>query len=607
MSSDSSKAPNWEAFDAEAREPKKQRYDVSQKPLADKSKNTRRDQKFEEPNATLTEGSGKQTNCKASNTERHPAENGTALCSHHEKEFVTFLEDMGFEHRQVVRALKAAKFNPELAAEYLLTKSPELAVELSSAQTLENMQSERIPSAPQAASRDLSFHSSMAPDVWTPASSAGVLGPAAKVGKTSMNGTLDAAQGSFAQSDSASSAVALAHEYLPTTSVMNGHAVERTGQTSSLEGSKEINPTNQSGNYYQTANYFGDMDRIAVQPPSSTASHGQLELEMQKMIPVNSCDQDLQLSDADFDRITAILCQANREDWSLRPRTYALLRMINAIDLLDDFVRLNCWDIALPYSKENLPRSLSPEQRELFLKKQGSVLTKAARIEGGLTSTHANFADDADNHLESIKLLGDGGSASTATSIVDSVRSKLSGKIYVRKRLKRKETFEDSAKALKYFKTEVDNLKLLKHRHLVRYVGSYTDPLYAGIIMEPVADADLRKFLNQASFHPAEYDCIREAFGCLCAAIIYLKGKNIRHKDIKPENILVRQRKIYITDFGIARDWKALGRSTTTGDIGPISLPYVAPEVVGLEPRNTSADIWSLGCVYLDMIVSQTF
>lgn len=116
--------------------------------------------------------------------------------------------------------------------------------------------------------------------------------------------------------------------------------------------------------------------------------------------------------------------------------------------------------------------------------------------------------------------------------------------------------------------------------------------------MKPVADVDLRTFLSKTSFHPAEYDCIREAVGCLCAAVMNLH-QNCRHKDIKPENILVRQRIVYITGFGIARDWRALGKSTTTGEIGTFSKGYAAPEVVAHEPRNSSSDIWLLGwCIF---------
>ncbi|ERF69460.1 hypothetical protein EPUS_07275 [Endocarpon pusillum Z07020] len=357
-----------------------------------------------------------------------------------------------------------------------------------------------------------------------------------------------------------------------------------------------IDATGQDGLSQPNVHSSKGKETTANPPNQSDLPHVQSELEMEKILPLKDGDQEVHLLDTDFDRISSLLCQANREEWSFRPRTYAVLRMINAVDLMDDFMQLNCLDIALPYSGSNLPRSLSPERRYRFRRMQGSVLTKAARIEGRST-THANFADNADNHLEPLNKLGDGGSGT-----VDRVRSKLSRKIYVRKRLDRQKTFEESTKSLNFFKREVDALKRLKHRHLVRYIGSYTDPQFVGIIMEPVADSDLRVFLNQKSFDPAEYHCIREAFGCLCTAFMYLQEKKIRHKDIKPENILVRQRKVYITGFGIARDWLAQVKSTTTGEIGPISMAYAAPEVVAKEPRSTSADIWSLGCVYLDMI-----
>ena len=226
-------------------------------------------------------------------------------------------------------------------------------------------------------------------------------------------------------------------------------------------------------------------------------------------------------------------------------------------------------------------------------------MTHALSIEGGPASKHAYFQDSADNHLDSLKKLGQGGSAE-----VDLVMSKLSRKKYVRKRLKREKTFEENARALTIFKREVSHMKRLSHRHMVRYLGSYTDPQYVGIIMEPVAEMDLAVFLSQPAFRPVDLDCIRHAFGCLCAAITYLKSQRVRHKDIKPENILIKQRKVFLTDFGIAINWKTLEKSTTTGDHGPISRLYAPPEVMENDPRNSSADIWSLGCVYLDMMVS---
>ena len=226
-------------------------------------------------------------------------------------------------------------------------------------------------------------------------------------------------------------------------------------------------------------------------------SMSQFEDKVSKIIPITNEEPGPGLSDTDFNQITLLLRQADHEEWSFRPRTYALLRMINATGLIDDFVERNCLDIALPYSSSNLPWSLSQDQREQFIKLQRAIMTKAANLEGGSQGKHANFECNADSHLKSLNLIGKGGYGK-----VDRVRSKLSRKIYVRKRMKRSETFEETAQALWVFQREVKHLKRLSHRHLVRYVGSYTDPEYVGIIMEPVADMDLAKFLSKVTVVP---------------------------------------------------------------------------------------------------------
>lgn len=59
--------------------------------------------------------------------------------------------------------------------------------------------------------------------------------------------------------------------------------------------------------------------------------------------------------------------------------------------------------------------------------------------------------------------------------------------------------------------------------------------------------------------------------------------------------------RVFLSDFGIALDWEHSSRSTTTADSAK-SVLYAAPEVVRYERRNTSADVWSLGCVFMEMV-----
>jgi serine/threonine protein kinase len=154
---------------------------------------------------------------------------------------------------------------------------------------------------------------------------------------------------------------------------------------------------------------------------------------------------------------------------------------------------------------------------------------------------------------------------------------------------------------MRAFKTELEVLKRLKHRHMVEYFGSYTDPSYLGLVMSPVADGNLCNFLAQVSNSLDKKSLLRSFFGCLSYALAYLHSSQIWHKDIKPQNILVKGDNVLFTDFGVFLDWTETSRSTTQ-DETILTQWYCAPEVAEFEPRGSSSDIWSLGCVFLEML-----
>lgn len=298
----------------------------------------------------------------------------------------------------------------------------------------------------------------------------------------------------------------------------------------------------------------------------------------------------------DFEHISKLLEHLGQREWSLRPRTYTVLRLINCTEAMNIFVTLGLYDIAFPYSQRTIPEAIKSQTvRSDFLQAQSLVTTKATTLESS-DGGHRHFADDGELAFKRERILGQGGSG-----VVDLVYSRLSCKAYARKLIPRGKTFKKDQQKLLDFENELTTLKRLSHHHLVELIGSYTDKKFVALIMSPVADCNLKEYLFLEPDEPRRRN-LRTFFGCLSAALLFLHEKKIRHKDIKPQNILVKDDEVLLTDFGTALDWTDLDHSTTQNTRTGWTPGYCAPEVVNYEPRNSSADIWSLACVFFEMV-----
>jgi ankyrin repeat protein/serine/threonine protein kinase len=307
--------------------------------------------------------------------------------------------------------------------------------------------------------------------------------------------------------------------------------------------------------------------------------------------------------DAEIQRLSELLAAVGKQAWSLRPRTYAVLRMINRVDAMGAFVIEGLFDISLPYSDKTLPVDAlggSVAVRAKFLELQSLVLSAPGAVDleagSGSSSSHAHFDRQDGVQFQSLRVLGQGGFGK-----VDHVRSRLSMNEFARKQIPRGRTFKRDRVAIADFERELATLKRLSHRHLVKFVGSYTDPKNIGIIMSPVADSNLAEYLEVCPLPEDRRGPLRSFYGCLSSALLYLHEKHIRHKDIKPSNTLVHGDNVLLTDFGTALDWSDKGKSTTMNRPSALSLAYCSPEVAAWEARNSSSDIWSLGCVFFEM------
>lgn len=220
---------------------------------------------------------------------------------------------------------------------------------------------------------------------------------------------------------------------------------------------------------------------------------------------------------------------------------------------------------------------------------------------------HLNTKDESDLPFKSEGPLGHGGSA-----IVDKVVHMPSGALYARKIFGL-----NTGKDLEALEVQLLNEW---HSHIVRSVASYflqtENKTELALIMQPVADMSLWDFLQHVresgrQMSTADVTMLMNSFGCLTSALAFTHEWIIRHKDIKPSNILVHNGKVLLAGFGLAVDYSDLDSTTTRDEPGAFTVRYSAPEIItesytsrGKSQRNRKTDVFSLGCTFIEILAT---
>jgi hypothetical protein len=301
-------------------------------------------------------------------------------------------------------------------------------------------------------------------------------------------------------------------------------------------------------------------------------------------------------SEEEIERISELLGMVEKGAWRKSPRLYIVLRRLGLVKLHETLtVDRKITDASLPVSSLDLTDIMDGEQQLAFLQMQNCILTQdsaAMKCENG---GHAHFANNDQIPFRLDGILGTGGFAQ-----VEKVTSKITERAFARKVLHRRGLVKFHGN-LDHFDNELRILRKLRHKHVVQIVGSYTEPHFVAMIMSPVAECDLFKFMRDRPATEGFFSVLRTFPGCLATALEYLHHEGIRHKDIKPSNILVDGCTVLFTDFGISRDCDNTSDAATSGNPGVCTPRYSAPEVTEHGKRSFPSDLWSLGCVFLEI------
>ena len=155
------------------------------------------------------------------------------------------------------------------------------------------------------------------------------------------------------------------------------------------------------------------------------------------------------------------------------------------------------------------------------------------------------------------------------------------------------------------FVREAQTIARLEHAHIVPIykVGRHKDVLY--IVMRCIDGASLRQLLAQQRRLSAG-DSARIARQ-VADALAYAHSRDIVHRDIKPDNILLdRTGHVLVTDFGIAKAAQAATAAQLTTEGMVIGTPqYMSPEQAAGDKVDGRSDIYSLGIVLYQMLAGE--
>jgi serine/threonine protein kinase len=137
------------------------------------------------------------------------------------------------------------------------------------------------------------------------------------------------------------------------------------------------------------------------------------------------------------------------------------------------------------------------------------------------------------------------------------------------------------------------------HPNVMPVIDMFVDENYVVIISEYAEAGSMRHWMEQAKKGKRNHFQTLEMMAGILRGLEHLHSRNVIHRDLKPDNVLVQGNSPRITDFGISRILS--GTLTATSVVG--SPIYMAPEAF-LGEKSPQTDIWSAGVILYELLTN---
>ncbi|KAG7338485.1 protein kinase family protein [Nitzschia inconspicua] len=156
---------------------------------------------------------------------------------------------------------------------------------------------------------------------------------------------------------------------------------------------------------------------------------------------------------------------------------------------------------------------------------------------------------------------------------------------------------------MKDIRTEVELLRSLNHKNIVRYYGAQMDKKNLHVFQEWVPGGSVQTLLSK--FGPFSMEVIQSYLSQTLAGLSYLHRNDVMHRDIKGSNILVDDEGVVkLADFGASKKLANLEDNLLMSMTVRGTPYFMAPEVFE-EKYSAKADIWGVGCVVYQMVTGR--
>jgi FixJ family two-component response regulator/predicted Ser/Thr protein kinase len=151
------------------------------------------------------------------------------------------------------------------------------------------------------------------------------------------------------------------------------------------------------------------------------------------------------------------------------------------------------------------------------------------------------------------------------------------------------------------FLQEYDIIAKVDHPNVVKIFDLGIADDHAFIAMEYLAGGSLAKRLRRGLSRAEALDNARQ----IARALAAIHEAGILHRDLKPANVMFRDDdSIALIDFGLAKQVELEAAITGAGQI--FGTPYyMSPEQGHAERVDERSDIYSLGCIFYEMLTGQ--